>query len=94
MAFDRERQIGLRHAGAVVADADEAATAAVGEDVDPARAGIERVFHKLLDHARRALDDFAGGDAVDGSFGKLADRHGMSHETDLCGNSAVKRSRD
>ncbi len=90
MALDRERQIGARHAVAVVADADEAAAAAVGEDIDAARAGIERVFHKLLDHARRPLDHFAGGDAVDGGFGKLADRHGQACCAEFCG----KTSRD
>ena len=75
VAFDRERQIGARHALAVIADADQPAAAAVGEDVDAARAGIERVLDQLLDHARRTLDHLAGGDAVDDGFGKLADGH-------------------
>ena len=42
------------------------------------RAGIERVLDQLLDHARRALDHLAGGDAVDDAFGELADGHGVA----------------
>ena len=42
----------------------------------PRGAGVERVLDQFLDHARRALDHFAGGDAVDHGFGKLADGHG------------------
>ena len=57
-------------------DANEPPAAAVGEHVDAARAGIERVLDQLLDHARRTLDHLAGGDAVDDGFGKLADGHG------------------
>ena len=75
MAFDGERKVSLRHAAAVVGDADPASAAAVGEHIDAARAGIDRVLHQLLDHARGALDHFAGGDAVDDLFGKLADGH-------------------
>ena len=80
MALDREREIGLGHAGAIVANADQAAAAAVSEHIDPARPGIERVFDKLLDHARRALDDLARRNAVDDRFGELADRHGDRRE--------------
>jgi hypothetical protein len=49
--------------------------AAIGEDVDPAGAGVDGVFHQFLDHARRTLDYFTGGDAVDELFGELADGH-------------------
>ena len=41
------------------------------------RAGVERVFDELLHDARRPLDHLAGGDAVDGGFGQLADGHGF-----------------
>ena len=75
MPFDREREIGRRHAGAVVGDADEAAAAAIGEHIDLASAGIERVFDQLFDDAGRPLDHLAGGDAVDRGFGQLADGH-------------------
>ena len=75
MAFDGEPEIGAGHALAVIVDADEAAAAAIGEDVDAPSTGIERVFNKLLDHARRPLHHFARGDAVDEAFRKLADGH-------------------
>src|SRR5882762_4764037 len=42
---------------------------AVGENVDPAGAGVDGVFHQFLDHARGTFDHFAGGDAVDDLFG-------------------------
>ena len=44
---------------------------AVGaSDIDPPRrAGINSVFHQFFDHARRPLDDLAGGDFVDQGLG-------------------------
>ena len=72
-----------RHAAAVIGDADPPPPAAIGEDVDPARAGIDRVLDEFLDHARRALDHLAGGDAVDDLFWKLADGHGRDLGFDL-----------
>src|ERR1700682_6015341 len=77
MAIHRQREIGMRHARAVVGDADPSPPAAVGENVDPAGAGVDGVLHQFLDHARRTLDHFAGGDAVDDPFGELADGHGF-----------------
>ena len=74
MALDREIEVGARHAGAVVGDADEPAAAAVGRDLDPRGAGVERVLDQFLDHARRALDHLAGGDAVDQWFRKAGGR--------------------
>ena len=76
MALDRQRQVGAGHALAVVGHANEPPAAAVGEHVDARGAGIERVLDELLDHACRALDHLAGGDAVDDGFGELADGHG------------------
>ncbi len=76
MAIDRQRQIGMGHAAAIVGDADPPPSAAIGEDVDPAGAGVDGVFHQFLDHARGTFDHFAGGDAVDDLFGELADGHG------------------
>ena len=75
VALDREREVVAGHAGAVVGDADQAASAAVGHDLDVVRAGIERVLDQLLDHARRPLDHLARGDAVDDAFGELANGH-------------------
>jgi hypothetical protein len=76
MALDREREVGFRHAAAVVGDDDLSPAAAIAEYVDPARAGIDRVLDEFLDHVRGALDHLAGGDAVDDLFGQLADGHG------------------
>jgi len=69
VAVDRKRQILLGHAAAVVGDADPPPAAAVGEDVDPAGAGIDRVLDQFLDHARGTFDHLAGSDAVDELFG-------------------------
>ena len=74
VALDREREVGARHAGAVVGNADQPAPAAVGRDLDPRGAGVERVLDQFLDHARRALDHLAGGDAVDQWFRKAGGR--------------------
>ena len=66
MPLDRQQQIVRRHAAAVVGDADQRQPARRGDDLDLAGAGVERVLDQLLDDARRALDDLAGGDAIDG----------------------------
>ncbi len=78
VAIDCEREIAMAHAAAVVGDADPPSSAAIGEDIDPAGPGVDGVLHQFLDHARRTLDHFAGGDAVDDLFGKLADGHSDS----------------
>ena len=77
MPLDREHEVLARHAGAVIGDPDQPPPAAVGEHVDPPRAGIERVLDEFLDHARRPLHHLAGGDAVDDGGFELADRHGQ-----------------
>ena len=50
---------------AVVGDFDQLEPAGVEPDRDLRRAGIERIFHKFLERARRPLDDLARGDAID-----------------------------
>jgi hypothetical protein len=75
VAIDRKRKIGARHTAAIIGDADQTVSAAVGQDVDLGRAGIERVLDQFFDDAGRPLDDFTGGDAVDGGFGELANGH-------------------
>ncbi len=69
MPIHRKREIARCHAAAIVGDADPPPAAAVGEDVDPAGAGIDRVLDQFLDHARGTFDHLAGGDAVDELFG-------------------------
>ena len=76
MARDREHQFAGGNARAVVDHADERQAAAGGGDLDARCAGVERVLDQFLHHARRTLDDLAGGDLVDHRFGKLADGHG------------------
>ncbi len=78
VALDRQRQVVMRHAGAVVTDADQAAAAAIGDDLDARRAGIERVLQEFLDHARRPLHHLARRDAVDDAFGELTYGHLLS----------------
>ncbi len=60
---------------AIVGHQDTAQPAAVSLDLNPARAGVDGVFHQLLDGARRPFDHFAGGDAVDGFGRETADGH-------------------
>ena len=78
VALDRESEIGVGHAAAVVGDGDLSPAAAVGENIDPARAGVDGILDQFLDHARRTLDHLAGGDAVDDLFGQLSDGHSGS----------------
>ncbi len=82
MAIHSEREIGMRHAAAVIGDTDPPPAAAIGEDVDPAGTGVDRVFDEFLHDARGTFDHLAGGDAVDDLFGKLADGHGRAFDVD------------
>src|SRR5207302_11149165 len=75
VALDRERELVRGHAGAVVADRDQRLAALAQPDLDAGRAGIDRILDQFLDGRRRALDDLAGGDAVDDDGRQLADRH-------------------
>ena len=85
MPLDREREVVAAHAGAVVGDPDQPPAAAVGQDIDAPRAGVERVLDQFLDDARRPLHHLAGGDAVDGCGIELADRHRTIHLARLGG---------
>ncbi len=71
--LERQQRVVLRHAAAVVLDADERAAAGEELDLDTRGAGVERVLHQLLDHRGRALDDLARGDLVGDPVGKDAD---------------------
>ena len=75
MPFDGQRQFIPAHAGAVVADADQAAPAIEEGDLHPPGIRVHGILRKLLHNACRAFDHFAGSNAVDGGFGKLADGH-------------------
>jgi hypothetical protein len=51
------------------------AAAAVGQHIDAARPGVERILDQFLDDARRPLDHLARGDAVDDGLGQRANGH-------------------
>ena len=61
------------HAGAVIDHADRGDAAAPDEDLDFPRAGVDGILDQLLHHARRPLDDFAGGNLAGDGFGKEGD---------------------
>ena len=72
------------------ATAISALAAVVQHDVDARRAGVDRVLDQFLHRRRRALDDLAGGDAVDQDRRQETDRHRpilpdrAARGTDLC----------
>ena len=57
-------QLVRRDAAAVVGHAQIGETAVLQLDGDVSRARVNGVFHELLDDARGALDDLAGGDEI------------------------------
>ena len=67
--LDRKRQVVAGHADAVVGDADQPPAAAVGDDLDLLRAGIEGILDQFLHDAGGPFHHLAGGNAVDGGFG-------------------------
>ena len=75
VALDRELEVLGGHAGAVVDDADEPASAALDRHLDRAGAGVDRVLDQFLHRRRRALDHFARRDAVDEDGVEAADGH-------------------
>ena len=80
MTRNREFQLVLGNAAAVVDHADHAEPAAGRCDLDARSTGIERVLDQFLHHARRPLDYLAGGDLVDHRFCELAYGHdGILH---------------
>ena len=70
MPRQRQADFGRVDAAAIVANANQPATAALQFDFDAPRAGVQRVFHQLLDHGGRALDDLAGSDLTDEGVGQ------------------------
>ena len=66
---------GQRHfasfdADAIVANADQSTAAALQFNLDALRAGIQCIFHQLLDHGGRTFDHLAGGDLTDQGVGQ------------------------
>src|SRR3954454_17742113 len=75
MPLDGEIELVGGHASAVIGYRDQGPAAVAQYDLDVARAGVNSVFDQFLDGGGRALDDFAGGDAVDHDRRQLADFH-------------------
>ena len=73
MALHREGKVGRTHAAPVILDKDAPHPAALQRDGYPPRPGIQRILHQFLHHGGRALDHFAGGDAVGGGLRQDAD---------------------
>ena len=65
---------------------DPFAAAVLEDDVDGARAGVDRVFDELLHHRRRTLDDFAGRDLIHELRRQNADRR---HQRILTSSGAI-----
>ncbi len=72
MPLQRERHVGGRHAASVVGHLDQVGAAAHETNRDPARAGVDRVFHQFLQRAGGAFHHFTGGDTIDEMFGQAA----------------------
>jgi len=78
VALEGEFDVCEGDSGAVVSDADVLHATASQLDVYLAGAGIDGVLDELLDHGRRALDNFAGGDAGDDAGRQYVQFHGAS----------------
>ncbi len=78
MPVDRQCQLVGGHAAAIVDDSNQILATLLERDIDTRGAGIDRILDQFLDRRRRALDDFARGDAIDEDRGQQADRHRKS----------------
>jgi hypothetical protein len=94
MALYGERQISVVHAASVVDHADELAAAFFNRDVDTSRAGVERVFNKLLHRRSGPFDHFAGGDAIDKDGIEAADGQAGNPRTSRRGRRSLQEIRD
>jgi hypothetical protein len=65
VTLEREAHLVRAHPAAVVAHFNELESARGKAHGQLSRAGIERVFHKFFERARRTLDDLARSDAID-----------------------------
>ena len=79
MALEGQQRVVAQHAAAVVQHADEPPAARFDFHPQVRRAGVEGVFEKFLDHRRRPLDHFSGGDLVGDLVGKNANAAHDAH---------------
>jgi hypothetical protein len=70
--LQRQRHVGRPHAAAVVDHFDAVDPAAAKRDLNPSRAGVDRVLDQLLQRAGRSFHHFTGGDPVDQCVGEAA----------------------
>ena len=64
MALEGEQSVIADHAATVIGDLDQLFSAGFNLDLDAARAGIEGVLQKLLDHRSRTLHYLARGNVL------------------------------
>lgn len=94
MPFDGKRKIRGTHAAAIVLDTHQGLATGRRHDGNAPRAGINGVFHQLLDDAGRPLDHFSGRDLIDRVVAQLPDRHGGRHsESPSSAGSSIRSSR-
>ena len=65
MARHGQRQFLGGDSRAIIGHAYKLAASFFDDHVNPRSSGIKRIFHQLLHHTRRPLDDFAGSNFVD-----------------------------
>ena len=64
MTRQRQGQIGLGHAPAIIPHPDQLQAALLNFDIYARRTGIEAIFNQLLDHRCRPFDHLACSDLV------------------------------
>jgi len=79
MALEGQQRVVPQHAAAVVHHADQPPAARFHFHPQVRRAGVQGVFQKFLDHRRRPLHHFPGGDLVGHLVGKNADAAHAAH---------------
>ena len=68
MALDGELQVGLVHPQAVIFHQDQVGAAIGGGNLDPRRAGIQRILDQFLHRRRGPFHNLARSNAIHSSF--------------------------
>ena len=78
MTFQAKQRVVAVHAVPIVGHAHHGDAAALDDDFDGRRAGVEAIFDEFLDHARRPLDHLARRDLAGDDLGQQRDAaHGL-----------------
>ncbi len=64
MPFEAEQGIVAAHPHPVIPDTHQAPPARLDLDLDPCRAGVQRILDQLLNYAGRPLNDLSSRDLV------------------------------